>query len=99
MFTRFLTALLLGCALLGGAADAEQIDVMNSGGFTAAYKALQPKFERELFDKLGIAEQVKPKPRMIGKTPVAALVASGDPATRSAPADSIPSNRTVSRTT
>ncbi len=183
MFTRFLSALLLGCALLGGAAGAEQIDVMNSGGFTAAYKALQPKFEaasghtlhtawgpsmgkapeaipnrlargeaadvvimvayaldelikqgvvdpasrteladsrigmvvragrplpdistpeklkqvmlearsigysdsasgvyieRELFDKLGIAEQVKPKARMIEKTPVAAVVASGD---------------------
>jgi molybdate transport system substrate-binding protein len=183
LFTRFLSALLLGCALLGGAAGAEQIDVMNSGGFTAAYKALRPKFEaasghtlntawgpsmgkapeaipnrlargeaadvvimvayaldelikqgvvdpasrteladsrigmvvragrplpdistpeklkqvmlearsigysdsasgvyieRELFDTLGIAEQVKPKARMIEKTPVAALVASGD---------------------
>ena len=45
MFNRFLSALVLGCALFAGAAGAEQIDVMNSGGFTAAYKALQPKFE------------------------------------------------------
>lgn len=183
MFTRFLSALLLGCALFSGVAGAEQLDVMNSGGFTAAYKALQKKFEaasghtlntawgpsmgkspqaipnrlangepadvvimvayalddlieqgvvdpasrteladsrigmvvragaappdistpeklkqvmlaarsigysdsasgvyieRELFDKLGIAKQVKSKARMIEKTPVAALVASGD---------------------
>lgn len=45
VFTRFLSALLLGCALLGGPAGAEQIDVMNSGGFSAAYKALRSKFE------------------------------------------------------
>ena len=34
--------------------------------------------ERELFKKLGIAEQVKPKAHMIQKTPVASLVASGE---------------------
>ncbi|GAC1330424.1 MAG: substrate-binding domain-containing protein [Collimonas sp.] len=34
--------------------------------------------EHELFKKLGIEEQVKPKARMIQKTPVAALVASGE---------------------
>ncbi|AMO94565.1 extracellular solute-binding protein family 1 [Collimonas fungivorans] len=31
--------------MCAGAAQADEIDVMNSGGFTAAYKTLQPKFE------------------------------------------------------
>ncbi|MES2115034.1 MAG: substrate-binding domain-containing protein [Pseudomonadota bacterium] len=44
-FTRALSATLLTLTLSAGAAHAEDIDVMNSGGFSAAYKALQPKFE------------------------------------------------------
>ncbi|AMP05256.1 bacterial extracellular solute-binding family protein [Collimonas pratensis] len=35
----------LSLALWSGAAQADEINVMNSGGFTAAYKAIQPKFE------------------------------------------------------
>jgi molybdate transport system substrate-binding protein len=35
----------LSLALWSGATQADEINVMNSGGFTAAYKALQPKFE------------------------------------------------------
>lgn len=44
-FTRALSATLLTLTLGAVAAHAEDIDVMNSGGFSAAYKALQPKFE------------------------------------------------------
>ncbi|BBH46059.1 substrate-binding domain-containing protein [Pseudomonas sp. KU43P] len=35
---------LLACASLGSTAHAEQLRVMTSGGFTAAYQALGPKF-------------------------------------------------------
>ncbi|MFJ3076584.1 MULTISPECIES: substrate-binding domain-containing protein [Pseudomonas] len=35
---------LLACASLAGTAHAEQLRVMTSGGFTAAYQALGPKF-------------------------------------------------------
>lgn len=35
----------LSLALWSGATQADEINVMNSGGFAAAYKALQPKFE------------------------------------------------------
>jgi molybdate transport system substrate-binding protein len=183
LFSRRLLIACLGVAAWVGCAQADEIKVMNSGGFSAAYRALQPKFEaahhhmlstawgpsmgaspeaipnrlargetadvvimvgyaldelirkgmvradskvdlansrigmvvragaakpdistveklravllqassigysdsasgvyveRELFKKLGIEEQVKPKAKMIQKTPVASLVASGD---------------------
>jgi molybdate transport system substrate-binding protein len=43
LLSRALALLLLAaCAL---AAQADEVKVMNSGGFSAAYKALQPKFE------------------------------------------------------
>jgi molybdate transport system substrate-binding protein len=45
-------AVFIGFALAACAADAEQIDVMNSGGFTAAYKALQPRYEAASGDTL-----------------------------------------------
>ena len=35
----------LSLALSSGATQADELNVMNSGGFTAAYKALQPKYE------------------------------------------------------
>lgn len=35
----------LSLALCSGATQADELNVMNSGGFTAAYKALQPKYE------------------------------------------------------
>lgn len=44
------TAAALG--LPAGAAQAGEVKVMNSGGFTAAYKALAPKFEQASGDKL-----------------------------------------------
>ena len=40
-----LLGITLATLLVGGAARADDIAVMNSGGFSAAYKALQPKFE------------------------------------------------------
>ena len=59
MFARFKTAIstaiFAACALFGAAASAEQIDVMNSGGFSAAYKALQPGFEAASGDTLHTA--------------------------------------------
>lgn len=42
--TRLLSASLLVFTVTAGV-HADEINVMNSGGFTAAYKALQPKFE------------------------------------------------------
>ena len=39
-------------AFLAGHAAAEQIHVMNSGGFTAAYQAIGPAYERETGDQL-----------------------------------------------
>nr|WP_084545751.1 substrate-binding domain-containing protein [Cupriavidus malaysiensis] len=48
-------AALAAAAALGlpaGAARAGEVKVMNSGGFTAAYKALAPKFEQASGDKL-----------------------------------------------
>ncbi|SDT22882.1 substrate-binding domain-containing protein [Pseudomonas fuscovaginae UPB0736] len=43
----FLKLSLLGTLALGGIAQAEEIRVMTSGGFTAAYKILGPKFAAE----------------------------------------------------
>src|SRR5678815_3375566 len=37
---------LAGCAGMGGKPPAQQIHVMTSGGFTAAYNELTPQFER-----------------------------------------------------
>ncbi len=38
-------SILFGLLLIASAVQAEEIKVMTSGGFTAAYKALQPQFE------------------------------------------------------
>src|SRR5450830_1966804 len=40
----FLKLALIGSLVLGSVAQAEEIRVMTSGGFTAAYKLLSPKF-------------------------------------------------------
>ena len=48
------TALLCGTALTQGT-HAADLDVMNSGGFTAAYRLLAPKFEANSGDTLNIA--------------------------------------------
>jgi molybdate transport system substrate-binding protein len=45
----------IGVALLAGVAQADEVHVMNSGGFTAAYKALGPKFEVATGHKLSTA--------------------------------------------
>ncbi|MEO6917585.1 MAG: substrate-binding domain-containing protein [Collimonas sp.] len=45
-FSFWLAGLVLGIAQISGNARAEDINVMNSGGFTAAYKALGPTFEQ-----------------------------------------------------
>ena len=49
-----LMALLLICALLGvaGAARADEIKVVTSGGFTAAYLELVPQYEAATHNKL-----------------------------------------------
>ncbi|HWX02336.1 substrate-binding domain-containing protein [Collimonas sp.] len=54
-FPRYLTAAILAIALSPGNASAERIDVMNSGGFSAAYKALAPGFEQASGDTLNTA--------------------------------------------
>ncbi|WP_230427279.1 substrate-binding domain-containing protein [Collimonas humicola] len=46
---------MLVIALFSGGARAEQINVMNSGGFSAAYKALAPGFEQASGDTLNTA--------------------------------------------
>ena len=43
---RSFTTTILGALLLSGSASAAEVRVMISGGLTAAYKALVPKFER-----------------------------------------------------
>jgi molybdate transport system substrate-binding protein len=48
-------ALALAFALSAGNASAEQVNVMNSGGFSAAYKALGPGFEQASGDTLNTA--------------------------------------------
>ncbi|WP_377703542.1 substrate-binding domain-containing protein [Pseudoduganella sp. UC29_71] len=71
------TTIFLVFALAATAAGAEQIDVMNSGGFTAAYKALQPRYEAASGDTLVTAWG----PSM-GKSPEAIpnRLARGEPA-------------------
>jgi molybdate transport system substrate-binding protein len=54
-FPRCLTGFVFGIALLSGNAWAEEINVMNSGGFTAAYKALAPRFEQATGNVLNTA--------------------------------------------
>lgn len=54
-FSCCLSGVILGIALLAGNASAEQINVMNSGGFSAAYKALAPGFEQASGDTLNTA--------------------------------------------
>ena len=44
--------LALGLAFAASAANAEEIRIVSSGGFAAAYKALAPKFERRTGDTL-----------------------------------------------
>ncbi|HYS63789.1 MAG TPA: substrate-binding domain-containing protein, partial [Paraburkholderia sp.] len=48
-------ALLCACALASTAAQAVDLHVMNSGGFTAAYKLLAPKYEASSGNTLEIA--------------------------------------------
>lgn len=51
----FLTCLSLAAGLLSGVAHAYEIHVMNSGGFTAAYKSLTPAYEKASGDTLTTA--------------------------------------------
>jgi len=51
-FHRCLRLAICGIALIAGGAGAEPVDVMNSGGFSAAYKTLAPAFERASGDTL-----------------------------------------------
>jgi molybdate transport system substrate-binding protein len=47
-WSRMIAAALTVCALLASAASqADELHVMNSGGFTAAYKLLQPAYEKQ----------------------------------------------------
>lgn len=47
-----LAALFLGCIAVSAAAQAEQLKVMTSGGFTAAYKLLGPQYAASSGDSL-----------------------------------------------
>ena len=49
------TVLVSLCALAATAAQAVDLHVMNSGGFTAAYKLLAPKYEAQSGNKVAIA--------------------------------------------
>ena len=52
---RWLALMLAGMALAAGNALADEVKVMNSGGFTAAYKALGPGFEKATGNTLSTA--------------------------------------------
>lgn len=52
---RWLALMLAGVALAAGNALADEVKVMNSGGFTAAYKALGPGFEKATGNTLSTA--------------------------------------------
>jgi molybdate transport system substrate-binding protein len=52
---RTLALAFIGALLLSGAASAAEVRVMISGGFTAAFKALVPEFERTTGNKVLIA--------------------------------------------
>ncbi|KPY86887.1 ABC transporter, periplasmic substrate-binding protein, partial [Pseudomonas syringae pv. spinaceae] len=47
-----LAVLFLGCVAVSAAAQAEQLKVMTSGGFTAAYKLLGPQYAASSGDSL-----------------------------------------------
>jgi molybdate transport system substrate-binding protein len=75
----------IGMAVKAGAAkpDISTVEGLKSAMLNAKSIAYSDSasgiyIERELFKKLGIEEQVKPKARMIQKTPVGSLVASGE---------------------
>ncbi|SDG65003.1 substrate-binding domain-containing protein [Paraburkholderia phenazinium] len=54
-FPKLLSAALLCVSLFAPSAHAVDLHVMNSGGFTAAYKLLAPKYEAKSGDTLNIA--------------------------------------------
>lgn len=54
-FTKLVAAALISGSMLAHSAWAVDLHVMNSGGFTAAYKLLAPKFEAKSGDTLEIA--------------------------------------------
>jgi len=75
----------IGMAVKAGAAkpDISTVEGLKSAMLNAKSIAYSDSasgvyIERELFKKLGIEEQVKPKAHMIQKTPVGSLVASGE---------------------
>jgi len=69
--------ILLAAALFALPASAAEIHVMISGGFTAAFQALTPRFERQTGDHLAIAYGAS-----MGATPnaIPARLARGEPA-------------------
>ena len=52
VFSKHLVALAIGLCALNTAANAEELDVMTSGGFTAAFKRLGPTFAENKGDTL-----------------------------------------------
>lgn len=50
--SKHLAALTLGLCALNGAAQAEELNVMTSGGFTAAFQRLSPKYAQESGDTI-----------------------------------------------
>ncbi|MCF5294536.1 ABC transporter substrate-binding protein, partial [Pseudomonas syringae] len=52
LYKHQLAALFLGCIAVSAAAQAEQLKVMTSGGFTAAYKLLGPQYAASSGDSL-----------------------------------------------
>ena len=71
------TFLILALAARGGPARAAELTVMTSGGFTAAFNALAPGFERQTGDRI-----VRVYGASMGATPTAipARLARGEPA-------------------
>ncbi|SAK67413.1 extracellular solute-binding protein [Caballeronia calidae] len=61
-----------------GSADALRQTLLHAKSIAYSDSASGVYIERELFKKLGIAEQVMPKAKMIPRIPVASVVASGD---------------------
>ena len=54
-FIRAAALLLLSFVFLSGVALAQEIKVVSSGGFAAAYRSLAPEFERRTGYKLSVA--------------------------------------------
>jgi molybdate transport system substrate-binding protein len=77
ILSRLIACSLLSSAALAASAQATELHVMNSGGFTAAYKALQPTYEAKTGNTLDTAWG----PSM-GQTPEAIpnRLARGEPA-------------------